>query len=194
MRAITSARLATFVLKFPRNVAGHSAAALFANAANCHAGVLRLDDHGDSGRVEFGFDQISDRLSHPLLYLGTTGDFVDHPSQFAKPGNTAIGDVGDMRDATKRQQVMFAHAAEGNVSHEDHLIEFFGEGHLQMPGRIQAKAGEHFLIHTGDAAGCILQSGAVWIFANGREDRTHCRFDGGQIELGGRSLIYGTGR
>lgn len=73
--------------------AGHSQPSSPADPANRHAGMFSLDDHTDCATAETIFNQVSDRLSHPLLHLLAARYLFHHSCQFAQASDSTIRDV-----------------------------------------------------------------------------------------------------
>jgi hypothetical protein len=109
--------------------------------------MLGLHDHCNSAALQTIFNQIGNRLSHPFLYLRSTRDFFHNASQFAEPCDSTVRDVGNMRNASKRQQVMFAHAGEFDVANQHDLVVTFFERHVEVAAGIKVETAKHFGIH-----------------------------------------------
>src|SRR6185312_3722487 len=72
-------------------------AAGFADAADRHARMARLDDHRHPLGFQFAHEQVGDRFGHTLLDLRTAGHDLDHAGQLAQPDHLAVGQVADVR-------------------------------------------------------------------------------------------------
>ena len=92
-----------------------------------------------------------------------------------KPGHPAVGNVRHVGLAAERQQVVLAHAGEGDVFDQHDFIISLGERDPQVPSRIALQAGEHLLVHPGDPPRRVQQSGPVRILPTAvRIVRTAC--------------------
>jgi hypothetical protein len=71
-----------------------------------------------------------------------------------------------MRGADERQQVVFAHAVETDVAHQNKLIVLLGKNSLEMTAWIQMQTLKQFRIHPRDTRWCFQQTLSVRIFSN----------------------------
>jgi hypothetical protein len=126
---------------------------------------------------QLGFDQVSDHFRHPLLDLGATRDFFDNTREFTQADDFPVGQVSDVGLASKRQKVVFAHAAKIDVAYEYHFIVFFGKDLLQVNTWIGFQTREHFGVHPRHACWGFKQSLTIRVFAHSREDLAYSAFD-----------------
>jgi len=147
---------------------GRRQRASFAHAADRHAGVRRFEDHAHAAGVEFAHQQVRDLLGHLLLHLRPARQRFDHARNLAQPDDLAVRQVGHVRLADERQQVVFAHRREIDVLHEHHLVVLLGERPPQRLARVLAQAGEHLGVHAGDAGRRFDEALALRVLADGQ--------------------------
>ena len=143
---------------------------LLLHTPHLHAQVLRLNDHHHAERVERFLDAVFYLCRQPLLHLQTAGKHIHHAGYLAQTRNLAVGDVGDMHLAEKRQQMVLAQRVEINVFHHHHLaVVFLKEGALEDGLRVFLIPFGQKLERFADAAGGLLQPLALGVFADQRQ-------------------------
>src|SRR5690606_18791536 len=95
-----------------------------ADPAHGHAQVLGLDHHHDAPGVQGAVDLVGHLDGQALLHLGPAGVGVDQAGKLGQAGDAAVGpgDVGDVRLADERDEVVLAEALHGDVPHHHHLV------------------------------------------------------------------------
>ncbi len=86
-----------------------------------------LDDDGHTQRVKRFLKALRDLMRESFLHLETPGKNIHDPRDLAQAYDLALGDVGDMAFAVKRQKMMLAKAVNIQVFHHDHFVVFFIE-------------------------------------------------------------------
>ena len=89
-------------------VASGSDAVLLLHAAHLHTHVTGLDNHHDTQRVERLLYALFDLKRHALLHLQAVAEYVDHTGYLRQSRDIAVGDIGHMHLAIKRQHVVLA--------------------------------------------------------------------------------------
>ena len=84
--------------------------------------MARFHDDRHPQGVEAGLQGLGDLGGQALLQLQTPREDVHDAWDFAESDYLAVGYVGDMALAEKRQQVVLAQRKELNVLHQHHLI------------------------------------------------------------------------
>jgi hypothetical protein len=72
--------------------------------------------------------------------------------------------------AHEREQVMFAHAVEGDIANENKFVVLFFEDLLEVSSGFDVQSAEDFGVHARDAFGCFAEPIAVGVFADGKEN------------------------
>ena len=91
-------------------------------------------------------------------------DFFDDAGQFAKSRDSAIRNVGHMRNTTKRQQMVLAHTGERDVANKHNFVVAFFERYFEVTSGILLQARKHFRIHLCDSTWSFEQSFTVRVF------------------------------
>lgn len=143
-----------------------------------------LQHHAGAAGIQFLHHQIGDLLRHPLLHLRPFRDDLHDAGQLAQADDLAVRDIGDVGLAEERQQMVFAHAFEVDVLHEDHFVVFFDEGLAEDLGGVLMQSREQFLIHAGDAIRRFEQPVPFRVFSHGNEDLAN--------RCGNASLVHRT--
>lgn len=81
-----------------------------------------FDDDRDATRFQRGFDGVRDLRRKRLLNLQALGEGVDDARQFADADNPACGQIGDVRAAENRHDMMLAMRLYADVAERDHFI------------------------------------------------------------------------
>ena len=89
--------------------------------------MASLDDHADALGFDHFLNGFGDLRGQPLLNLQPAGEQFNQPRNFAEAKNPAIGDVGHMHFAEKREQMVLAQAEHFNVFDDDHLVIIHGK-------------------------------------------------------------------
>lgn len=137
-----------------------------------HAEVISLDDDGDA----FGFQRllecIADLLREALLGLESPCKHIDDTRDFAQAENFLSRNVSDMHFADEGEEVMLAETEALDVLHDHHPVgirreERSVDNGLEILVVAFGEKGKGFR----SACGGFLESFAVWIFADGGEER-----------------------
>ncbi len=145
--------------------------------------MFGFHDHSDRRALQLLFDEVGNGLRHSFLNLRSARHFFDHASQLAETGDSAVGNIGHMSDASERKQVVFAHAGEFDVANEDDFVITFFEGHVEVSPGIEMQTTEHFGVHFRYASRCFQQSVTIRIFSDGPKNCSHGPFDGVEINF-----------
>ena len=78
--------------------------------------------HGNTARLQGILNGIGDLSGHPPLNLKAFGKHVDDARELADTNNTPFRQVGDMRLANDRPDVVLAMRNEGDITKHDHHI------------------------------------------------------------------------
>ncbi|MCY1527335.1 hypothetical protein D9M68_623990 [compost metagenome] len=89
--------------------------------------MFGLDHHGYAGGAGHLLNRFGDLPGQGFLDLQAPRIHVDDARDLRQPEHLAGGDVGDMRLADKRQQVMLAQRVQLDVLDDHHLIVVGGE-------------------------------------------------------------------
>jgi hypothetical protein len=84
--------------------------------------VLGLDGDADAVLLQSLLDPVGDLRRQAFLYLQVTREAVDDPTELGEADDPLGRQVGDVRDAVERQQVMSAQRLEGDVPDQDELV------------------------------------------------------------------------
>jgi hypothetical protein len=100
---------------------------------------------------------------------------VDQAGEFGEPRYVTllVRDVGHVRPADKRHEVVLANRVQGDVAHHDHLVVIGLEGDVQLGGGIVPDPREYLLVHVGDPLGSAQESVPVGILADRFQDDSH---------------------
>ena len=171
------------------------------DGAQRHALVGGADHHGDAERGETLLDGLADLRRERLLHLQPAGEDVDHAREFRQTDNPLVRQIGDVRDAGERRDMVLAMAFEAHVAQQDHVViaGHILEGAGELGGRIRAIAAEALLEGLDHALGGIGQPGARWVVTRPGEQRAHrllSLFAGGQgrrrgLQLDARNILHG---
>jgi hypothetical protein len=142
-----------------------------ANAASRHATVHGIQDDGNPDRAETFFERIRYLFGQALLQLRTRGKSFDDPRQLSEPNHPRTGNVGEVRDPDKGEEVMLADRSKFDVSQQDKLtalsirqINRFG----QMIERVFIESAKEVGIRKGDPLRGRLEARARRIVADRR--------------------------
>src|SRR3954469_8491429 len=87
-----------------------------ADPAQRPAQVLGLDDDADTSRGQVVLQPAGDLLGQPLLHLEVAGEQLDDPGELRQPQDPVPRQVGHVRDAPERQQVVLAQGLHRDVA------------------------------------------------------------------------------
>jgi hypothetical protein len=110
---------------------------------------------------------------------------LDESGEFAEADDLSIGEIGDVRPAGEREEMMLAEGLEFDVAEEDDLVVTFMEDGAEMEPGILIEAGEEFGIRPGDAVGGLEESLAVGVFTDGQKNLADGALEPGQIHAVG---------
>ena len=169
---MASARVAWSERNRPAHRRGHGHRARLLHTPHGHAEVLGLDDDQHAPGREHPVDGVGDLGGHALLYLQPAGVPVDQAGQLGESRDAPVlrRNVGHVRPAQERDQVVLAQRGERDVAHHDHLVVLGGEGDFEVAGRVVRQPGEQLLVHAGDPPGRVDQPVAVDVLAYGDQD------------------------
>src|SRR5580704_13007001 len=116
---------------------GHGRDTRLADAANRHAGVLGLDQHGDAVRLEDVLDGRRHLRGELLLGLQPARIDVDQAGEFRQADHALDRPVRHMGLAVKRHHVMLAMGGEADVADQHEIVIGLGlaEGADERLGR-----------------------------------------------------------
>lgn len=77
--------------------------------------MLRLDHYADPLGGQVLLQPVGDLLGETFLNLQVPGEQLDDPGQLRQPENALTGQVADMGDAVKGQQVVLAQGLHGDA-------------------------------------------------------------------------------
>src|SRR5215469_13148279 len=90
--------------------------------------MLGFEHYRDTERLYLFHDRMRDLGRQTFLHLQPAGINLYHPGDLGQTDDMAVGQVGDLGLADKRQEVMLAERKEIEVSAQDHLlVVLFGE-------------------------------------------------------------------
>jgi hypothetical protein len=145
------------------------------HAARGHALVAGIDHHRDAARLQHLLQGVGDLRRHLLLDLQPLGIAVEQPRQLADPDHAMVRQIGDVRAADDRRQVMLAMALEAHVPEHDHLVVAVGllESALEDRMRLLVVAAEELAPGAHHAVGRAEQAFARRVVAGPADQRTH---------------------
>src|SRR5262249_54372874 len=92
-----------------------------------------------------------------------------------------VGQVGHVRPAREREEVVLTEALEADVLHEDHLVILLGEVLLEVDPRVEVKPLEDLGVHPGHAVGRLAQALSIRVLSDCQQDPTPRRADSTKI-------------
>jgi hypothetical protein len=110
--------------------------------AEQQAQLLGFDDAGGTACLAVLHQRVGDVAGHPFLVGEAMADRVDQAGDAAKAVQASAGQVGDMRDAAKRHQVVRADAMHGNAAHDHQVAAQIGEAVAERGRRVEVVAAE----------------------------------------------------
>lgn len=139
---------------------------LLLNSAHHHTEVSGFNDNSNTERIDRTLQRFSDLSCQTLLHLQSTSKDIYESRDLAEPNHFALGDIGDMNLAEKRQKMVLAETEHLNVPDNHHFI--IG----QIEHRVQESflwvllvAPSQMLQGAFDAFGCSHQAVAIRILA-----------------------------
>ena len=96
--------------------------AMLGDAAHRHAGMLRLDHHGNAAGLQHLVDRGRDLGGQMLLGLQAAREDVGQPRQLRQSHHPLDRRIGDMRPAVERHHVMLALRGEFDVADQHEIV------------------------------------------------------------------------
>jgi hypothetical protein len=96
------------VFKSAQKTGGLHDRVLFLNAPHHHAKMFRFDDDGHTGRLKTIHERLGDLCGKILLDLQTARVDIDDAGDLGEANDFSIWNVGHMRAANEREQMMLA--------------------------------------------------------------------------------------
>ena len=153
-----------------------------------------LDHHEDGGRIEVFLDGLADLSGQSFLLLRAAGDDLDGPGQLREADDAVVLRlVRDVGHAREREQVVLAHACEGDVAHDDGILAFLGELASEVLARAGSDACEEFPVGLRDPSRGVEETLSVGVLADGEEDLANRGLDPVVIDAFGRVVVGGKG-
>lgn len=123
--------------------------------------MLGFNNNANAESTSDLFNGIGDLGGEVFLYLQAPGVHIDNASNFRQANDFAVGNIGNVTNTDKGQQVVLTQGVELNVFDDNHLAGITGEeGVVDHLIKIEMVAlGEKFK-GFGGALGCINQAGA----------------------------------
>src|SRR5438876_852100 len=143
-----------------------------------------FNDDANALRSDFFLDRVRNLAGQALLNLEAPCESVHQTGDLAKPQDALVREIGYMRLAKKRQQVMFAKAEELDVLHDDHVVV----GHVEsrsiqyMIQVLVVAAGQKFQ-RLLEALRRFSQALAIGILADELDDLAHVAGDPARIDF-----------
>ena len=109
-------------------------------ATQAHAGVLGLDDHSDTSRLELVLQVVGDAFGESFLGLGSAGVKGDQPGELRETEDALARQVPDVRDADEGQHVVLAERLQRQVLHQYELVVTLVVGER---GEVELRAAGH---------------------------------------------------
>src|SRR5512145_1781256 len=100
---------------------------LLLHAAHHHAEVACFGDHRHARGLQHFHQRMRDFGSHTFLHLQASRKDINDAGDLAQSHDAAVGHVGHVTFAVKRQEVMFTHAVKIDILDDHHLIDVFLE-------------------------------------------------------------------
>ncbi len=142
--------------------------------------MRRFEHDEDATRCESLVEDVGDLFAQTLLHLRAGRDRVDDLRQGTEPDDAFVGEVGDVRRAEERQQMVLAHGTEGDVADEHGVARralLDGDRASQVLAGVLADAAEELRVRVGDARRGVGQAVAGRILADRVEDLQDGRSD-----------------
>src|SRR6202040_2748209 len=157
---------------------GHRLRPGLLDAAHLDAEVPRLNYHHRSLRLQLLLEERDDLLGEALLQLRALGVELEDARELGQAEDTVARDVGDVRMAVERHQVMGAQRVEGDPLLHHHVAVAFlvGEGG-DLGLRSLGEALEHLEVHPGHPEIGLGQVRIGEIQVQRRQDAAHVEGD-----------------
>ncbi len=125
----------------------------------CSASMTTIEPRG----LQFVLHGFDDLGRHAFLDLESAGESLDEARQLrqSRDATFGTGEVGDVRHAHERDEVMLAERREGDVANHHHLVVTGFEGHAKVFARVRFDAFEELDVHVGDATRGLEQTLAI---------------------------------
>ena len=139
--------------------------------------MLRLQHHDHALGVQLLDERVGDLRSQALLHLRALREHVHQARELRQSANAPVGrrDVGHVRHAEKRHQVVLAHGVERDVAHQHHFLVVLVERGGEVLGRVLLQTREHLLVHARHARRRLAQALAVGVLAHPFQNEPHPR-------------------
>ena len=109
---------------------------------------------------------------------------LDETGQLGEPGDTALGDVGDMRLAVERHEVVLTHRVEGNLAHHhDLLIVLLAKKGIDHFAGIAMEPVENLGVERRHSLRGLEQTFAFRVLAQRLDDLPHRLLDPALVDL-----------
>ena len=118
-KAVAIARIA---LEYAAEARRHSRDAMLAHTAHRHALVLGFDQDCDAARRQNRLDGAGDLCRQLLLRLQAAGEDLDDAGELRQADHAVARQVGDMRHADERRDMVLAMALHADVAQHDHVV------------------------------------------------------------------------
>jgi hypothetical protein len=158
--------------------AGERHRPMLGDAAHRHAGMLRLDQHGNATGLENLVDRGRDLGGQVLLGLQAAGEDVGQPRQLGQSHHSLHRRIGDMRPAVERHHVVLALRGEFDIANQDEIViaRGFAKGAVQHLGRALVVALIEFVEGFDHPARRIQEALAADVLADIAEQDLHGLF------------------
>src|SRR6476646_4703364 len=152
--------------------------------------MLSFQHDADTAGLQVHLQPVGDLSGESFLYLQPRCELVDDAGELGESEDPLAGEVGDVRDAVKWQQVVFAEGVEGDVARDHELVVPFmvGEG-----GEVERLGGEHLGVHARHSAGVSASDPSV-MSAPRAWSRCRAASSAAAMSTAGRSQVTGVMR
>ena len=104
---------------------------------------------------ELALQPVGDLRRQPLLDLDRPGEVLDDPRELGQADDPLAREVGDVRDADEREQVVLTQRVERDVARDDELVVAAVVGEAR---RREGARGQQFGVHARDARGRVREA------------------------------------
>jgi hypothetical protein len=115
---------------------GHGLRAELLHAPQRHAQVLGLEQDTDAPGLQLALQPAGDLGGQALLDLQVAGEQLDDAAELAQADDPLPGQVADVRDPVKGQQMVHAQGVEGDRTGDDQLVVAVLVGKRRRPERL----------------------------------------------------------
>src|SRR3954453_10502492 len=170
--------LRRIVAEHPGEAAGEGRCAMLGDTADRHAGMLRLDHHGDAARLEDLVDRGRDLRGEVFLGLQPTRENVSEPGQLRQSHDPLDRRIGDVRPAVERHHVVLTLRGELDVPDQYEIVIAGGlaEGAVEHLSRAQVIPLVELVEIFNDPAWRVEKTLAPRIFADVADQGLHRLF------------------